>query len=90
MQDERNFSFVINSVFAKICAMKIIEITKEFLRRSGWTQATLAKRAGIHPTTLSRYLHGKIKPSAGEILANFVIAQEQSPTTSTPTEAPDA
>ncbi len=68
--------------------MKIIELTKNFLCTSGWKQVTLAQAVGLHPTTLNRYLHGKIKPGTGEILANFLLSSSNA-LTATPTTPPE-
>ena len=71
--------------------MTIIKLTKNFLSRSSLNQAALAREVGIHPTTLNRYLHGKIKPGTGEILANFLLSQcACGGLTATPTTPPAA
>lgn len=69
--------------------MTIIKLTKNFLSESGINQVALAREVGIHPTTLNRYLHGKIKPGTGEILANFLLARcACGALTATPTTPP--
>lgn len=69
--------------------MTIIKLTKNFLSSSGVNQVALAGKVGIHPTTLNRYLHGKIKPGTGEILANFLLARRAcGALTATPTTPP--
>lgn len=61
------------------------------MSRSSLNQAALAREVGIHPTTLNRYLHGKIKPGTGEILANFLLSRRACGTlTATPTTPPEA
>lgn len=50
---------------------------RQMLKSSGWTQNQLAKAAGVHFTSLSRFLSGKGEPSVAERLVPFVYGDKR-------------
>ena len=61
--------------------MNISEQTKNFLRDSKWSQSRLAAAIGVNVVSLNRYLNRQKKKSTGELLAEFLMAQQVTPTT---------
>ena len=56
--------------------MNISEQTKNFLRDSKWSQSRLAAAIGVNVVSLNRYLNRQKKKSTGELLAEFLMAQQ--------------